>query len=334
MSVDAHLSRAWTALGEPAPSPAEAALPAVVADALGPGRRLLAAIDVARVAEGADLLAAEGLRALPLLRPSMDQEADEAMADVVPYLAELDPDGPLARRLFTARPGVDPRSGTMHLWPANPATLLVTPAPAEAVRDHLRRFAKPPDRRGHRRYVRLWDPVVMVDYLRDIDAVTPFLRALTTGLGAPLTILARQGDAMLRAEATDAPCDVAPEAVLEAPDIRALTLRLRRDFHAELTARVAARFERNGRDVEPERLDRVSWRAMAAMERPRPGDAPTLDDHAKLVGVLMLMQDDAHEDVLTGPVMRNEHIRHRERVEIVARSYVTALRRLAGRDVV
>ena len=73
---------------------------------------------------------------------------------------------------------------------------------------------------------------------------------------------------------------------------------------------------------------------MTEMENHEPNDVPRMKDHEKLTIVLLVMQDDATGMVLSGQVVRNTHLPWAKRVDIVAKSYLTALRRITGQEVV
>ena len=285
-----------------------------------------ALIDAAALAEGA-----EALRTLPGYFGSLF--ADPDLDDAAPHLLRVRPGDRTADLMFRAVEGLPPTMGTAHLWPSGAVLSIVTPADPATLRDHLRRFVRPPDARGVRRYVRLWSPGVMYHYLSDLTGPTDVLRCLFQGAGAPLTIVARIDDRAVVAKGRPPPTGLGPPILTEV-DLRALTGRHRRAFHERLATRVEMRFNSRGRTGQRDRIDRLSTEAMEAMAETSPRDAATLDDHVRLVTVLALLPDEMVAPVLKGPVMTNRHLTWSRRVDIVARSYMTALRRALGQEVV
>ncbi|WP_237402715.1 DUF4123 domain-containing protein [Rhodovulum sulfidophilum] len=84
-----------------------------------------------------------------------EQDAQEMLGDVAPYLVALDHAPELLRRLFTRS------DQTTALWGRETAVILRSDAGIVSLRRHLRRFTQIPDMEGKPRFLRFYDPVVM-----------------------------------------------------------------------------------------------------------------------------------------------------------------------------
>lgn len=294
----------------------------------GGPQRTYAVFDTAAVSEGLALVDGEP----GYLGSLLQGDAARDLADVMPCLVELTPDAKLTRKLFREVPGRAAALGSLHLWPANPALFIRSTAEPTALRDHLRRFLRPPDDKGRRRYLRLWNPSVAYDYLHDLAEVTPFLRLY---LGLPddgMTVIARKGSRAVIASAIVRPGpDDRP--ILSQCDIDALTFRITQDFHERLVDRVIARGQARGHVFDPARVARIAAQVMAEMRVHEPDDVPKMQDHERLTLVLLMMHDDATPIILAGPVIRNNLLPWAQRVDVVAKSYLTGLRRMHGLEV-
>lgn len=261
----------------------------------------------------------------------MGDEA-EKLADVMPCLLQPSQDGSLIQKLFQDVPDAPAAMGSLHLWPANPVLFIRCNAAPEQLRRHLRRFMKPADLSGMRRYVRLWNPSIAFDYLRDLTEPTEFLRLYLSGPNDPLTVIARKENEIVIAS-TSAQSEAGKSPVLSDVDIKALTLRVKTDFHARLVENVIKRGQSKGYDLERARAERIGRQVMSVMSDHKRDDVPKMKDHEKLTLVLLMMHDDATDAVLTGPVLSNYHLSWAKRVDVVAKSYLTALRRMHGLEV-
>ncbi|WP_148292697.1 DUF4123 domain-containing protein [Paracoccus aminophilus] len=295
----------------------------------GGPQRTYAIFDIAMLREGLALIEAE-----PGYHGSLlEGDAARGLADVMPSLVELSPDARLTRKLFREVPGYDAALGTLHLWPANPALFIRSTFDPATLRNHLRRFLKPMDFKGQRRYLRLWNPSVAYDYLHNSSEVTPFLRLYLGLPGDNMILIARNGSAAVIARAVSPPRrDDRP--ILSQADLHALTFRVKRDFHEKLVNRVISRAQSRGYAFELARVGHVAGLVMAVMEDHEPGDVPKMKDHERLTLVLLMMHDDAAPVVLSGPVIRNKLLPWSTRVDVVAKSYLTGLRQIYGLEVV
>ncbi len=260
-------------------------------------------------------------------------EISGALADVMPCLASLAPDSDLSRKLFRHVPGQPSELASLHLWPSNVALFLRSHAEPEALKFHLRRFIKPAAFSGRRRYLRLFNPAVAFDYFSDLERSTQFMRCFMSTPEGPLTVIARKGGDAVSVRALHQPLP-ADRPVLEDLDLRALTLSWREAFHSRLCERLVRRGASRGYDFDRDAVTDVARKVMRTMENHTPEDVPNLDDHMKLALVLLLLHPDAVEPVLTGPVIRNTRLGWAQRVDIVAKSYLTGLRRMNGMKVV
>lgn len=289
----------------------------------GGPQRTYAVFDTAVVGEGLALIDTEPGYCGSLLGGDLGRE----LADVMPCLVELSPDARLTRKLFREVPGYDPALGSLHLWPANPALFIRSTSDPVSLRNHLRRFMKPMDFKGRRRYLRLWNPKVTFDYLHDCNGVTPFLRLYLNAPGDSLTVIARKDSCAVIAR-TVTPPRPDDRPVLTQADLDALTFRVERDFHEVLVNRVMARGNGRGYVFRRDRVAHIASLVMAEMRAHEPGDVPKMKDHERLTLVLLMMHDDAAPIVLAGPVIRNTFLPWSKRVDVVAKSYLYGLRRM------
>lgn len=292
-------------------------------------QRTYAVFDTRSVKEGLALVESEPGYYGSLLMGDLAED----LADVMPCLLELSPDGDLTRKLFREVPGGHPSMGALHLWPSNPVLFVRCNATPEQLRRHLHRFIKPLDFSGSRRYVRLWNPSIIFDYLFDLEAPTTFLKLYLDGPQDPLTIIARKDDRVVIACAK-APAEAAERLVLSKVDIKALTFRTKMEFHENLVSRVLARGDAKGHRFQRKRVSHIALQVMTAMENHKRDDVPKMKDHEQLTLVLLIMHEDATDLILSGPVIRNDNLPWAKRVDIVAKSYLTGLRRMHGQEVV
>ena len=188
-------------------------------------------------------------------------------------------------------------------------------------------------RRSDRLKIVVWNPTIAFNYLHDSEAPTPFLRLYLNASADALTIIARKGAKAVIAHPKMAsfPGD---RPTLSEVDIGALTFRLRSEFHERLIDPVVARGSACGHQFERTRVSHISKQIMVKMEDHKPNDVPRMKDHEKLTLVLLMMHDDAADIVLNGPVVRNARLPWAKRVDIVAKSYLTGLRRMRGLEAV
>jgi hypothetical protein len=133
-------------------------IPAAVQDALfaDPSHQVYAVLDAARVFGLPERLAASGHDAVCLFQGA----AFDEMADIAPWLVQLDADAPLLRALFTSDPeGRHPAA----LWDAGAGICLSAPCDITAMRAHLRRFVRVTDDAGQWFFLRFWQPEVALD---------------------------------------------------------------------------------------------------------------------------------------------------------------------------
>lgn len=323
---DETLSKVW--LQDIHPS-ADGGLPdALFSHLFGGHQKTYAIFDTAVVSEGLSLVENDPGYCCTLL---MGDEA-EKLADVMPCLLQPSQDGLLMKKLFQEVQDVPSAMGSMHLWPANPVLFIRCNASPEQLRRHLRRFMKPADLSGMHRYVRLWNPVIAFDYLRDLAEPTDFLRLYLSGPNDPLTLIARkENEIVIASTSEESVAGMSP--VLSDIDIEALTLRVKNEFHERLVANVIRRGQAKGHDFERKRAERIGQKVMSVMSDHKRDDVPKMKDHEKLTLVLLMMHDEATDAVLSGPVLSNYHLPWAKRVDVVAKSYLTALRRMHGLEV-
>lgn len=153
----------------------------------------------------------------------------------------------------------------------------------------------------------VWNPTIAFDYLHDSEAPTPFLRLYLNASADALTIIARKGAKAVIAHPKMAsfPGD---RPTLSEVDIRALTFRLRSEFHERLIDRVVARDSACGHQFERTRVSHISKKVLVKMEDHKPNDVPRMKDHEKLTLVLLMLHDDAADIVLSRLVVRNSRL--------------------------
>lgn len=123
----------------------------------------------------------------------------------------------------------------------------------------------------------------------------------------PLTLIARKGSCAVIARTSAAPTSN-DRPVLTEPDLRALTYRIKREFHAKLVDRVLARGEARGYLFDRVRVTHIANQVMNVMDSHELDDVPKMKDYEKLTLVLMMMHDGATQIVLSGPVIRNKFL--------------------------
>ncbi|CUH78167.1 hypothetical protein TRM7557_01751 [Tritonibacter multivorans] len=84
--------------------------------------------------------------------------AAQSLANVAPYLVELEQDNDFTRRLFTEIPEFDATMTSAHMWPKRPAIFLRSALSFDALWKHLRRFTKIRDKSGTWLFYRFWEP--------------------------------------------------------------------------------------------------------------------------------------------------------------------------------
>ena len=133
-------------------------LPAAVHDALfaDPAHRVYAVLDAARIFGLPERLSASGHQSVCLFQGA----ALDEMADIAPWLVQLDPDAPLLRALFATDPE---RRHPAALWDAGAGICVAAPYDIAAMRTHLRRFVRVRDDAGQWFFLRFWQPEVALD---------------------------------------------------------------------------------------------------------------------------------------------------------------------------
>lgn len=305
------------------PSPTGDIPESLLESLFGGPKRTYAVFDTAVVSEGIALFETEP----GYIGSLLEGDAARELSDVMPCLVELSPDARLTKRLFRCAPGYDAALGSIHLWSANPAIFIRSSSAPEVISKHLRIFLKPMDFLGRRKYLRLWNPSITFDYLHDCREVTPFLRLYLNDPNDSITVIARKNDRAVIARSISRPKpDDRP--ILTKTDIDALTYRSRSDFHQALVNRVISRGDMRGYTFQRERVIHITKQVMASMQFYDPGDVPIMKDHERLTLVLLMMHDDATPLILSGPIIRNTLLPWSQRVDIVAKSYLTGLRRM------
>lgn len=137
--------------GQPEPTEAELAEYGS-ADAV-PKMRTYVIVDTAKLAQGQGII--EGCD-LPWRCLQKGQLAED-LADVLPYLVELDADARFTRILLTHLPGVHEEMATLHLCHKEPGVFIRTRAEFDDVWSHLRKFSRVNDEAGKWYYFRFWE---------------------------------------------------------------------------------------------------------------------------------------------------------------------------------
>jgi len=118
-----------------------------------------AVLDAANVANLPELLATSGLEHHCLF---IGDALDE-MAEVAPWVVQLEPDHRLTRNLFTEG------RAAWQLWDKNPGMILRAPRSCEDMKKHLRKFLKVQDDGGKWFYFRFWEGATLQTVAQSSD---------------------------------------------------------------------------------------------------------------------------------------------------------------------
>lgn len=136
---------------QPEPTPAEIAQYGSV-EAV-PKMKTYIIVDTAKLVQGQSII--EGCD-LPWRCLQKGQVAEE-LADVLPYLVELDVDARFTRTLLTHLPEVNEEMATLHLCHKELGIYIRTRAVFDDVWSHLRKFSRVNDKAGKWYYFRFWE---------------------------------------------------------------------------------------------------------------------------------------------------------------------------------
>lgn len=96
-------------------------------------------------------------------------KAAKELADIAPYIVQLDPRNRFTRRLFKHDPCLPEEMTSMHLWHREPGIYVRTRLSMEALWRHFRRFTRVRDDRGTWFVLRFYDPNVVLDMAEHLE---------------------------------------------------------------------------------------------------------------------------------------------------------------------
>lgn len=123
--------------------------------------RTFALLDAAKIEGLREQLDASGLAYGCLFQGA----AEEELAEVAPWIVEIQPGVPFTRRLFTKH--LD-KATSWHLWDSNAVVFLRSNSDLQEVRKHLRKFTRAKDRAGKWYFVRFYDPAVLPGFIESL----------------------------------------------------------------------------------------------------------------------------------------------------------------------
>ncbi|WP_208352344.1 DUF4123 domain-containing protein [Pseudaestuariivita rosea] len=146
----------------------EEALPSWILDRLtdtdsGETRRLYAVVDAAKTVNLPELLQASGLPHTCLF----DGKSAEELANVCPWLVELDRTTTFSRALFSSDP--EGKDSWCH-WDKGCAMFVLSSAALKDIRKHFRKFLKVERSNGSWLYFRFWEDSVLPYFLNALPA--------------------------------------------------------------------------------------------------------------------------------------------------------------------
>lgn len=115
-----------------------------------------------------DWLETSGLDYMPLLQG----DAQDALAEVAPYLVRLDRGAKAARGLFTRS------DAAWHMWDADGCVVIHSEVGLAELRQHLRRLIRLRDPRGEWLFFRYWSPTTLHGLRGVLGTSAPHLKAM------------------------------------------------------------------------------------------------------------------------------------------------------------
>lgn len=262
-----------------------------------------------------------GLQALCLY----SGEAARTLADTAPWLVRLDPDSSLAARLFAKS------DAPWDLWGRARSVLVRSPAAAQDLRRHFRRFLRASEDAPNAPFFRFYDGMILSDWIK-ANADRPGRAAAFLGVGedgGPLChALALDpgegGTDLLVLLSSDLPAPDAASWRLDDRDRAALAAGVERRLVDGLAARLQPIFAR----LEPAHAGQAPVYAAGAFDFVRRmGDGRTAaPDDCFQLALIAFMLGPARNDVLTGPVISEPLIPVSHRIALVRESLFAALR--------
>lgn len=131
----------------------------------GPPLRTFAILDATKFGAGASEIEACNMP----FRSMFIGKAAKELADIAPYIVQLDPLNRFTRRLFKHDPSLPEEMTSMHLWHREPGIYVRTRLTMDALWRHFRRFTRVRDERGTWFVLRFYDPNVVLDMAEHLE---------------------------------------------------------------------------------------------------------------------------------------------------------------------
>lgn len=96
-------------------------------------------------------------------------KAARDLADIAPYIVQLDPRKRFTRRLFRYDPRLPAKMTSMHLWHREPGIYIRTRLTMDEIRRRFRRFTRVRDDSGAWFVLRFYDPNVLLDMAEHLE---------------------------------------------------------------------------------------------------------------------------------------------------------------------
>lgn len=285
--------------------------------------RCFALLDAAKLPNLPELLEQSGLEHRCLFL----NDEDENLGAVAPWLVRLEPGNRFTTNLFTAE---GKAGAAWHLWGRDACVFMRWSGPLEQLWQHFRRFTKVPDTQDKWLFVRFWDPQVLADYLSQSMPMTPFGEAMLCPGGHAARYVIPCGEDVWHGQVPARP--VPPKTVprLTQRDKDMLSVTIRATYRDALRARVTQQAGNAGYQFSDAQLDHSCDKTAKFIHLRAGLESASVQDGASLCLVLLLMGHEAGDAVLRGPVLNNPHISMSERIDMTAKSFVTALKRGNG----
>lgn len=251
-------------------------------------------------------------------------KTQEALGQVAPWIVKLDDKSPFTRSLFSAE------TGPTDLWDTHAGIFLRSTAPLAGLVKHFRKFTKLPDKQGTYLFLRFWEPAPFGDFCVGNQTPAPLAKAFFDAGGHGILYLG-QSDGIVWSARRSGNVTPTPNArlTLTDEDKALFSQRVRARFAADLKTKVGTRAVSKGYDFTDKELSFEAKRTTAFVFWHSGPDSASLQDASKLMFVLLFLGEEAGQAILDGAVMRNQNLSMGQRIDMTARSYTTAIKRMA-----
>lgn len=285
--------------------------------------RTYALLDAAEIVNLPELIAQSGLEAKSLF---LDTD-DDTLSAVAPWFVKLEPDNAFSASVFQSGP---------QPWRVGNFTspvLFHSSRGFEELYNHFRRFVMVETFQDTRAYLRFWNSEILHSLVAPLEIPTDLVSAFFDPAGVDLRAWYRSDETVwMSTRLNDHDYDKRSR-ILSTVDHQNLIAPLVERYSRGLQSELEKRLAKQGREFQPDRTSEISMRLARFVYAAAGQPGAPIKSAAQLAAIFFLVGPEAETAILRGPVMQNRDIPLVQRFDMVANSFMTAVKRINGQEV-